>query len=392
MSLNLITVFVFAVAEWPDVAMETGDLSWTDAGKLDEYFPSLKKDEVVASPSPLEALLSDDLDLQQLMKEEIEQQHRFDQLQFDKQREEEELLKQQREQEILRQKREQEMLAAFELQAAQERQPQPLVYEPVVQEISYQDSQSPISHDVSSSSSPLFFSTDTEFEDLSANSSGGPCIISVPVSEAVTHQMRPSVQSSVPRFIIQYPSQESQEVPLEHPQRLVINVKKVSLSSKRSSPQLLLAPSPPTLKEALEGDEADDFIREMIHSPQEVKDDSIDSSSVSDSFGDDSLSSFSPASSIRSADSPQPEKAKGIRGNPYSSTEKKQRKKEQNKRAALRYRQKKKEEEGGVLAELRREEEIQRKLLAKYEAVRTELKLMKKLAREMLIAQGKLVE
>ena len=232
-------------------------------------------------------------------------------------------------------------------------------------------------------------SIDTEFEDKCANSSGGPCIISVPVSEAVTHEIRPSVQSSAPRLIIQLPSQE---MPREHPQRLVIRVKKVYLgkksSSRRSSPQFLSSASPPTLKEDLESDEADYFTRKMMISPQ-VNDCSTDSSSVGD---DDCLSSFSPASSIRSADGLQPEKAKGIEGNAYRSTEKKLRKKEHDKRAALRYRRKKKEEERRVLAELRREEEYREKLLLRYEIVRKELTLIKQLFREMLVAQGKLVE
>ncbi|KAK7079310.1 hypothetical protein SK128_006471 [Halocaridina rubra] len=66
----------------------------------------------------------------------------------------------------------------------------------------------------------------------------------------------------------------------------------------------------------------------------------------------------------------------------------KERKKEQNKQAALRYRQKKKQEEDELMAQIKAEEERQKKLKVKYIGLKQELACMKKIMREVLKARG----
>lgn len=81
------------------------------------------------------------------------------------------------------------------------------------------------------------------------------------------------------------------------------------------------------------------------------------------------------------------------KANPRSSAYpegRKERKKEQNKQAALRYRHKKKQEDDEIMGKIEEEEERQRKLKEKYKDLKQELTYMKKIMREVLIAQGTL--
>lgn len=68
----------------------------------------------------------------------------------------------------------------------------------------------------------------------------------------------------------------------------------------------------------------------------------------------------------------------------------KERKKEQNKQAALRYRQKKKTEDDKLMVQVEAEEERQKQLKKQYAGLKQELGYLKKLMREVLIANGTL--
>lgn len=232
----------------------------------------------------------------------------------------------------------------------------------------------------------------------------------------------------------------------KEPQKIVINLRRVTLpAAKSSGPNVEIIPpvdplpqDGPTLKEVLTRDDADDFIREMVTMPtispahlSEADTQEYSASHSSVNFEDSSFEGgyaspsdlllYSPSSSgglgsVHSQDAfdsntnssdddvednPSQDAAVGamrtssgagggdsLRYAPYKSLEKKLRKKEQNKRAALRYRQKKKEEEETVFGILQREEEKQKKLNEKYNALQMEVKLMKKLMREMLVSKG----
>uniref|UniRef100_A0A336L1W8 CSON003033 protein n=1 Tax=Culicoides sonorensis TaxID=179676 RepID=A0A336L1W8_CULSO len=84
--------------------------------------------------------------------------------------------------------------------------------------------------------------------------------------------------------------------------------------------------------------------------------------------------------------SAEPKKAKRPYGRPLH--EKKARKKEQNKEAATRYRQKKKELLKIVLSEEDELLQVNRKLQTKYDDVKREIKYLKQLMKEILIAKG----
>lgn len=82
-------------------------------------------------------------------------------------------------------------------------------------------------------------------------------------------------------------------------------------------------------------------------------------------------------------------KRKSSTSSPYPES-RKERKKEQNKQAALRYRQKKKLEDDELMTKIHAEEERQKKLKAKYSNLKQELTYLKKIMREVLIANGTL--
>lgn len=405
--------------EFTEAGISTSLLD-TDDFKLEDYFPeSLKNDlpieERLAIPTETPMLIDDHLDLQDIMKEEILQQQKQQQLIYFKQQEQEELLRKQREQECIRKQKELELIKY--LQEKEEQQKKQQMEQELLQkqnifleqslkfnthteadsmEILY-DNSSVCSESicVSAVSSPSYLSSPIQClgsDEMQVHDSG-PRIISVPLAEAlsqpstfVTNQYQPtyespSVEITDAHFLDEKP---------EPTKPFVINVKRVSLPKRISSKKPSVKKPALTLKQALESREADDFINELISSPPPESVQSIDDGeNFTDCIETQSRTSAMSPENVYS-DFPESPLVKGSRKSPYSVTEKKLRKKEQNKRAALRYRQKKKEEEDSVLLELRHEQQIQKQLLEKYESVRVELKLMKDLARRMLVAQGKL--
>lgn len=109
-----------------------------------------------------------------------------------------------------------------------------------------------------------------------------------------------------------------------------------------------------------------------------TSDDNLDFSTIDE----DALFSLSmPSTSSRRS-------YKSISKAKLSIEEKKSKKMEQNKKAATRYRAKKKRQEMEVMEKLKVEEDRHNELTTKYKGLRQEVKLMKKIMRDLFIAQG----
>lgn len=211
-----------------------------------------------------------------------------------------------------------------------------------------------------------------QFQDELSNT---PYIITVPLSEVSS---------------LSVPSQTIQAYYTEEPeQQVVINIDPQSSTIPEvPSPQ----GSTITLKEALDSENADDFLNTLLFS-KASEHSGEDESSIKEE-DEDELFHYE----VKEESSPVSEhgsyykapKKKGIRGNPYAVTERKLRKKEQNKKAALKYRLKKKDEESAIATQIEALELRNQKLLEKFEETKTELRMMKELARTMLVARGAL--
>jgi len=111
--------------------------------------------------------------------------------------------------------------------------------------------------------------------------------------------------------------------------------------------------------------------------PINFSDDNTDCNSIDE----DVLYSLSvPSTSSRSY--------KSITKAKLSAQEKRTKKMEQNKKAATRYRAKKKKEEMEALGKLRKEEKKHDELTEKYKGLKQEVKLLKKIMRDLFIARG----
>lgn len=264
-------------------------------------------------------------------------------------------------------------------------------------------SQLPVSTDPSSTSSFV------EYQQPEMTHSK-PMIISVSLSEAVNYKAEEQqVFNSVPAVTTETlsgtasVSSSSNNIMMMNvapntaaghkQQPLVINLKKVRVTPKPAP----VAPPQPTLKDVLTSDEADSFIKELItlpcYSPEHATEEeggspiTVEASIDGDYSSDEDGSSQASDSASESSYDPS---SSSVRYAPYSSMERKLRKKEQNKRAALRYRQKKKNEEESIMGVMRGEQEKQKELVEKCNALQMEVKMMKRLMKDMLIAKGKL--
>lgn len=423
-----------------------------DVTKIDDFFINLKDEEqkhqipeqeqhVTEEPSSISMIiLDDDIHLDNLMKAEMNQQLQLQRLQFIKENEERDLKERERQLQLKHEKNMEEALLYQERLIQQEKQQQ--IFQQKRQELQQlqeqqqnlmQESQqdiknsftlfseikesdeivylgsidSPESAYVSANCSPSY--------DQSSGIQSSPCIIPVTISEACSNFGKQEQFNQV-----SFSNVNEQEK--YQPGRLVIKVKKhtvpvinvtaPSVPTIESTEEVSQDSSTPTLKDVLQSDYAEDFIRDLMTSSSpspsfEGKSYHDEDSIMSDESMDDeipnNISSLLSPSSTYSSDysssqscSPSPSQCSGrsikigVRGRPYATADRKERKKEQNKRAALRYREKKREEEMGLQKILDKEEARRIKLQEKYRSLQMEIKCMKKLAREMLTAQGKI--
>jgi len=401
----------------------------TDVTKIEDCFQNYKdeiqhhqipeeKQEVIEVFEPFTTdvmILNDDMHMDELVKAEMKHQHQLDLLKYVKENEEQELLekqqqlqlKQERElreallyqEHVMQQENKQRLEKLEELSKLQQQQ-QHLMQQSTISLI-----RSPESGYGSVDSSPSY-ETCSDVSPSTFSGTSAPCIIPVTISEACS-----SFGAQEEQFT-QIECSDIDEQEKFKPGKLIIKVKKhcvpVIVSPSTIEAEESRDFSERTLKEVLQSDDADMLIRNLMNSsssaPSFTHQEETCSSVMSDDSMDDEIpnnigSLLSPSSSVYSSDyssSPSPSEFTkraskvGVRGRPYATADRKERKKEQNKRAALRYREKRREEEMRLQKIVDKEHAKRSELIEKYRSLQMEVKCMKKLARDMLVAQGKI--
>lgn len=254
--------------------------------------------------------------------------------------------------------------------------------------------------------------------------------------------LRTEAPSQAPSFLIDDESSKKQNKLNKNPSKILINLKKVKIIQQTNTPQDAKANSSSeiftaddclnvinegtvikdpdmTLKDFLKVGCADDILDELMEIIPHTEGSQINQISSyicdeSDSSGSESpscssvdSSTFSPGFINLSDDNTDcnsiDEDALFSLSMPSTSTrrsyrsitkaklttqEKRHKKMEQNKKAATRYRAKKKKEEMEAMAKLREEESRHNQLTEKYKGLKQEVKLLKKIMRDLFIARG----